>query len=75
MADDPIIVKGGSVAVDLSDKFQDNGSGGGRKKFKNHNGRLISVQINDEPPRALNPGDTITIVTNDSGGGGGQGTP
>ena len=70
MADDPIIVKGGSVAVDLSDKFKDNGSGGGRKKFKNLNGRLVSVQINGETPRALNPGDTITIVTDDGGGPG-----
>ena len=70
MADDPIIVKGGSVAVDLSDKFKDNGSGGGRKKFKNQNGRLVSVQINDEEPRTLNPGDTVTIRTDDGGGSG-----
>ncbi|HEX7173740.1 MAG TPA: hypothetical protein VF240_00460 [Pyrinomonadaceae bacterium] len=72
MADDPIIVRGGSVAVDLSDKFKDNGSGGGRKKYKNQNGRLLSVQINNETPRTLNPGDTITIVTDD---GVGSGTP
>ena len=74
MADDPIIVKGGSVAVDLSDKFKDNGSGGGRKKFKNQDGRLISVQVNQETPRVLNPGDTVTIRTDD-GGGDGYGTP
>lgn len=70
MADDPIIVKGGSVAVDISEKFKDNGSGGGRKKFKNLNGRLVSVQVNSEPPRTLNPGDTITIVTDDGAGPG-----
>ena len=65
MADDPIIVKGGSVSVDVSEKFKENGSSGGRKKYKNQDGRLISVQINSETPRALNPGDTITIRTDD----------
>jgi hypothetical protein len=65
MAEDPIIVKGGSVSVDVSDKFKDNGVGGGRKRYKNQDGRLVSVQINNEPPRTLNPGDTITIVTDD----------
>lgn len=72
MADDPIIVRGGSVAVDLSDKFKDNGNGGGRKKYKNLNGRLLSVQINNETPRTLNPGDTVTILTDD---GADSGTP
>ncbi len=44
MVDDPIIVTGGSVTVDVSDKFKDNGHAGGRKKYKNPDGRLLQDQ-------------------------------
>jgi hypothetical protein len=65
MAEEPIIVRGGSVTVDISDKFKDNGSGGGRKKYKNDYGKLLRLQVNDEAPRTLNPGDTVTITVDD----------
>lgn len=68
MADEPIIVSGGSVTVDFSDKFKENGSGGGRKKFKIQNGTLLRVQINNETPRTLNPGDKVTIICDDGNG-------
>jgi translation initiation factor IF-1 len=65
MVDDPIIVTGGSVTVNVSDKFKDNGHAGGRKKYKNPNGRLVSIKVNGETVRELEPGDTVEIVCDD----------
>ena len=65
MVDEPIIITGGSVSVDLSDKFKDNGHGGGRKKYKNPDGRLLRIKVNGVTVRELDPGDTVEIVCDD----------
>lgn len=66
MADEPIVVTGGSVTVDISDKFKDNGGHAtGRKKFKNPKGRLISIKVNGETVRDLGPDDLVEIVCDD----------
>jgi hypothetical protein len=65
MVDEPIIITGGSVSVDMSDKFKDNGHGGGRKKYKNPNGRLLQLKVNGETVRDLSPDDVVEIVCDD----------
>ena len=65
MVDEPIIITGGSVSVDLSDKFKDNGHGGGRKKYTNPNGRLLQIKVNGETVRELGPDDVVEIVCDD----------
>lgn len=57
-SDPPIIVHGGSVAVDVPASFQDEGG----KKFKNDKVQLVSLQINEDTPIALNKNDKITIT-------------
>ena len=65
MVDEPIIITGGSVSVDMSDKFKDNGHGGGRKKYKNPDGRLLQIKVNGETVRNLGPDDVVEIVCDD----------
>ena len=57
-SDPPIIVHGGSVAVDVPANFIDQGG----KKFKNDKVTLVSLQINEDTPIPLNKGDRITIT-------------
>ena len=57
-SDPPIIVHGGSVAVDVPDSFTDQGG----KKFKYDKVPLDTLQINEDTPIKLNKGDTITIT-------------
>lgn len=59
-SDPPIIVHGsGSVDIDVPPGFdQQPGTG---KKFKNEKVHLVSLQINEDTPIALNKGDKITI--------------
>jgi hypothetical protein len=57
-SDPPIIVHGGSVAVDVPPNFVDQGD----KKFKNEKVTLVSLQINEDTPIPLNKGDRITIT-------------
>lgn len=72
MPEDPVIVTGGSVTLDLSDNFVQEPSVPGRKKYKNKNGHLMKLMVNGELVRTLGPNDEIRIVCDDgkSGGGG-----
>lgn len=65
MIDEPIIVSGGSVNVDLSDKFKDNGSGKGKKKYTLENGTMLRLKVNGETVRELLPSDTVSIECDD----------
>lgn len=65
MIDEPIIVSGGSVNIDLSDKFKDNGQDKGRKKYKLENGTMLRLKVNGETVRELLPSDTVTIECDD----------
>lgn len=67
MAEDPIIIKGGSVSVEHSEKLN-GGGGSGRRTIRNANYKLLRLKINNEPERALDPGDTITIYCDDGEG-------
>lgn len=68
MASDPIIVSGGSVTIDMSDKFKDNGPAAGRKKYKNANGKLRSLEVNGVKIRDLNDTDEVRIICDDGAG-------
>ncbi len=60
-SDPPIIVQGGgSVEVDVPIGFNAQVSTG--KKFKNDKVNLVSLQINEDEPIALNKDDRITIT-------------
>lgn len=68
MADEPIIVSGGSVTIDMSDKFKDNGPVAGRKKYKNANGKLLSLEVNGVKVRDLKETDVVRIICDDGAG-------
>jgi hypothetical protein len=68
MADEPIIVSGGSVTIDMSDKFKDNGPVAGRKKYKNPNGKLLSLEVNGVKVRDLKETDVVRIICDDGAG-------
>lgn len=72
MPEDPVIVTGGSVTLDLSDNFVQEAGSPGRKKYKNRKGRLTKLLVNGEHVRDLGPNDEIRIVCEDdrSNGGG-----
>lgn len=64
-SDPPIIVSGGnSVHVDMSDKFADDGSGGGHKKYKHSTGTLAQIVIDGGTPINLNSTSVIEIRYN-----------
>lgn len=71
MPEDPVIVSGGSVTLDLSDNFVQQGGGPGRKKYTNQKGRLMKLMVNGELVRNLSPNDEIRIVCDDGNEGGG----
>lgn len=58
-SDPPIIIQGGSVQVDVPPGFTEQA---GDKKFKNDQVHLVSLQIDDNPPIALNKNSKITIT-------------
>lgn len=64
MAEDPIIVTGGSVSIDLSDKIK-GGTGGNRKKYKNDKASLLRLEVNGVKIQDLKPKDVVTIVCDD----------
>jgi hypothetical protein len=68
MADEPIIVSGGSVTIDMSDKFKDNGPAAGRKKYKNPNGKLLSLEVNGVKVQDLKETDVVRIICDDGAG-------
>jgi hypothetical protein len=60
-SDPPIIIQGGgSVEVDVPAGFSAQLSGG--KKFKNDNVHLVSLQIDENTPIALNKNSKITVT-------------
>lgn len=65
MADSPIVISGGSVTLDFSDKLKPESAPAGKKKYKINEGTLLTVQVNDEKPRTLDPRDKVTITFDD----------
>lgn len=66
MVDEPVIVTGGSVQLEISDKFKDNGQGKGKKKMKLEGQKLLSLWVNDEKVRDLSQTDKVRIVSEDA---------
>ncbi len=62
MADEPIVISGGSVTLDFSDKLKPKSATAGKQKYGNDSCKLRTLQVNDEPPRTLNENDQITIT-------------
>jgi hypothetical protein len=60
--EEPVIVTGGSVTVDFSDTFTDEGSSNGKKKFKKYGSKLLRVEVNGVKVADLQPDDQVEII-------------
>lgn len=61
MADDAVIIRGGSVTIDHSSKFTDEPNGG-RKKSKNKDATLKELRVNGTKVQDLAATDSVEIV-------------
>jgi hypothetical protein len=62
MPEEPVIITGGSVTLDFSDNFKDDGASGTKKKYKCQSGKLVRIEVNDVPIKQLQPNDVVRII-------------
>jgi hypothetical protein len=66
MPEEPVVVSGGSVTIEFSDKFTAGASsGGGKNQHKHSGGRLRRVMVNGQKVADLNEHDRVEIIYED----------
>ncbi len=55
MPEEPIVVSGGSVTVDFSDSFNDDGPSLGKRKYKRAKGKITRVVVDGKEVGDKNP--------------------
>ncbi|HEX8072726.1 MAG TPA: hypothetical protein VF546_22450 [Pyrinomonadaceae bacterium] len=60
--EEPVVVTGGSVTVDVSDTLTGESPVPGWRRFGNTNARLLRIEVNGEPIFDLKPEDEVRVI-------------